>query len=140
MRSSRAAPVWADAAQVEEALRAVVVNAIEAVRDGGSVTVEVRGPVSTGSGGAPCGRTRVIVRDDGIGMDAPTLRRAFDPFFSGREAGRGAGLGLSKARRFIDINRGEIVLESRPGAGTLAEIILPAGPSTDAPAPEAAAG
>ena len=53
------------------------------------------------------------------------MRRAFDPFFSGREAGRGAGLGLSKAWRLIEANGGDVVLESRPGQGTLVTISLP---------------
>lgn len=130
-RSSREAPVWADAVQVEEALRAVVVNAIEALRDGGTVTVEVHGPSEPTSSGPV---TRLVVIDDGIGMDAATLRRAYDPFFSGREAGRGAGLGLSKARRFLAVNGGGIALESRPGAGTRAEICLPSAPSAGLPA------
>lgn len=129
-RSAREALVWADAVQVEEALRAVVINAIEAVRDGGTVTVEVHGPSEPCSGGPV---TRMVVIDDGIGMDAATLRRAYDPFFSGREAGRGAGLGLSKARRFLAVNGGGIALESRPGAGTRAEISLPSAPSAGLP-------
>lgn len=129
-RASRAAPLWVDAAQVEEALRAVVVNAVEAVRDGGSVTVEVHAPQA---GPAAQARTSVVVSDDGIGMDASTLRRAFDPFFSGREAGRGAGLGLSKARRFLDVNGGRIALESRPGVGTRVEICLPAAAANATP-------
>jgi signal transduction histidine kinase len=58
-------------------------------------------------------------------MDGETMRRAFDPFFSGREAGRGAGLGLSKAWRLIEANGGDVVLESRPGQGTQVTVTLP---------------
>jgi len=121
---STAAPVtlWADAAMVEEALRAVVANAIEALGEGGSVTVAVQADASTGSA-APL--AAVVVADDGIGMDAATRRRAFDPFYSGREAGRGAGLGLSKARRFVEVNGGSLELESRPGVGTIVTMRLP---------------
>ena len=58
-------------------------------------------------------------------MDSATLRRVFDPFFSGREAGRGAGLGLSKAWRFLEANGGTIEIESRAGRGTRVLISLP---------------
>jgi signal transduction histidine kinase len=58
-------------------------------------------------------------------MDDATIRRAFDPFFSGREAGRGAGLGLSKAWRFIEASGGSVVLSSRVGVGTTVTVRLP---------------
>ena len=63
--------------------------------------------------------------DDGPGMDADTRRRAFDPFFSGREAGRGIGLGLPKAWRLVDINGGAIEVDSAPGRGTRVSVLLP---------------
>jgi hypothetical protein len=53
------------------------------------------------------------------------MQRAFDPFFSGREAGRGAGLGLSKAWRLIGINGGGVKLDSRVGQGTRVTVTLP---------------
>ena len=111
--------VLADAAQVAEAVRAIVVNGCEAVDDGGRVTIEARGRAAADGGGA-----EIIVSDDGKGMDAETLRRAFDPFFSGREAGRGIGLGLPKARRLIEANAGDIGVESRPGHGTRVTVRL----------------
>ena len=66
-----------------------------------------------------------MVVDHGAGMDDATMRRAFDPFFSGREAGRGAGLGLSKAWRFIEASGGTVALTSRVGAGTAVTVRLP---------------
>jgi signal transduction histidine kinase len=60
-------------------------------------------------------------------MDDATIQRAFDPFFSGREAGRGAGLGLSKAWRFIEASGGGVVLSSRVGVGTTVTVRLPQG-------------
>ena len=114
--SPGAVEVSVDRAQVEEALRAVISNALEAVGDGGRVTVAVAAT------GAAC---EILVSDDGRGMDAATLRRAFDPFFSGREAGRGVGLGLSKAWRFLGANGGDIEIESRSGLGTRVRISLP---------------
>ncbi len=118
--------VFVDQSQVEEALRAVAANAIEAVADGGRITLAVFGP------GAESSRVcEILVEDDGRGMEPAVLRRAFDPFFSGREAGRGAGLGLSKAWKFLEANGGGIALESRPGQGTRAWIRLPLVPAGD---------
>jgi signal transduction histidine kinase len=79
------------------------------------------------------GQCEIVVADDGRGMDPATLRRAFDPFFSGREAGRGVGLGLSKAWRFLHANGGDILIESRSGLGTRARITLPLVPPREAP-------
>jgi signal transduction histidine kinase len=111
--------VVVDRSQVEEALRAIVTNAIEAVGSGGRVTIAAR---SIDGISRWC---EITVADDGCGMDDATVRRAFDPFFSGREAGRGAGLGLSKAWRFIETNGGSVTIASRPGAGTSVAVRLP---------------
>ena len=122
------APVAAhvDPPQVEEAVRAIVANAIEAVEPGGRVVVTVRIPrAALGAAIDQMAACEVVIADDGHGMDESTLRRAFDPFFSGREAGRGAGLGLSKAWRLIGINGGSVKLDSRVGQGTQVTVTLP---------------
>jgi signal transduction histidine kinase/HD-like signal output (HDOD) protein len=71
-------------------------------------------------------RVAVSVTDDGAGMDESTLRRAFDPFFSSKPAGRRRGMGLAKALRWVEGSGGSIKLESRLGKGTRALILLPA--------------
>jgi signal transduction histidine kinase len=115
----RPVAVFVDAAHVGEAIRLVAVNALEAVAAGGRVTLgATRRDEPT-----PC--CEVVVADDGPGMDADTLRRAFDPFFSGREAGRGLGLGLPKAWRLVEVNAGEIAVDSAPGRGTRVAFLLP---------------
>ncbi len=116
------APVmlWVDRGQIEECIRALVLNAIEAVRERGNVTIIGSSAELQGNG-----LHVVQISDDGPGMDADTVRKAFDPFFSGREAGRGIGLGLSKALRLTEINGGQIVLESRVGRGTKVTLLLP---------------
>lgn len=111
--------VHVDRSQMEEALRAIATNAVEAVGAGGVVRIAAR-PVD--SGDRLC---EVSVSDNGAGMDEATVRRAFDPFFSGREAGRGAGLGLSKAWRFVEAAAGSVAIESKPGAGTTVVVTLP---------------
>lgn len=110
--------VRVDAAQVAEAIRVLVLNAVEAGDAGGQVVIEA-------AAGTVLGRCRIVVADDGPGMDPATARRAFDPFFSGRDAGRGIGLGLPKALRLIESNGGRLVIESQRGRGTTVAIDLP---------------
>ena len=118
--SAAPAPVrlFVDPTQVGEAVRMLAVNALEAVDEGGRVHLE-----AAGSAAVPW--ARIMVADDGPGMDSETAARACDPFFSGRDAGRGIGLGLPKARRLIESSGGSLAIESRPGRGTRCLIDLP---------------
>jgi len=116
-----------DHVQVEEAVRVVVLNALEAVEPGGRVLIGVDGRRS-----GQRDWVEITISDDGRGMSPDEAKRAFDPFYSGREAGRGVGLGLPKAWRLIDASGGGVVLDSRRGQGTRATITLPV---TDAAAP-----
>ena len=112
--------VFVDRVQVEEAIRVIVVNALEAVAAGGRVVLHV-----TRRPPPEAGLCEVTVADDGRGMSFEAARRAFDPFYSGREAGRGAGLGLPKAWRLVESSGGTLLLDSRPGQGTRVSILLP---------------
>ena len=69
---------------------------------------------------------QIRIYDNGPGMEPKVLSRAIDPFFSARKAGRGRGLGLSRAYRYIQSNNGNLWLESTQGMGTIAFIRLPA--------------
>ena len=126
--------VFVDRVQVEEAIRVVVVNSLEAVAAGGRVILEVtrRSPQE----GGWC---QVTVADDGRGMTFEAARRAFDPFYSGREAGRGAGLGLPKAWRLVESSGGTVRLDSRPGQGTRVSILLPQASGIESQTPLAGA-
>jgi len=119
-----------DRSQIEEAVRSVLINAVEAGRAGGTARVDVDGI------GMPDGSAGCVVRitDDGPGMDRQTLASAFDPFFSGREAGRGIGLGLPKVWRLVEINGGRTTIESRYSVGTTVSLFLPVDgvPTSDA--------
>jgi signal transduction histidine kinase len=66
----------------------------------------------------------IEVADQGSGMSQAALEHCFDPYYSGREAGRGLGLGLSKAQRIVALHRGELTLSNRPGGGAVARIVL----------------
>jgi signal transduction histidine kinase len=110
--------LWLDAGQVSEALRLLAVNAFEAVAEGGRVEISaVASPAATAA--------EIEICDNGPGMDQETAERACDPFFSGREAGRGIGLGLPKALRLIEANGGRLTISTRPGQGTRCGIWLP---------------
>ena len=111
------AEVRVDPAQMSEAVTELVLNAIQSQPKG---RVEVRVHADPDDG-----RLNISVADDGVGMNEQTLAHAFDPFFSERPAGRRTGLGLAKARRLVELNQGVIELESTPGKGTVARIVLP---------------
>lgn len=111
-----------DASQVGEALRLLMMNAFEAVAEGGRVEIAARQD--------PTDRhAEIEIVDDGNGMESETAERACDPFFSGREAGRGIGLGLPKALRLIEANGGRLRIASRPGHGTRCRVSLPLAPA-----------
>ena len=111
--------VHADPVQLEEILIAVVTNALEACSVP-TARVEVNSP------SLPSDDTvRIVVRDNGVGMEREVLEHALDPFFSYRPAGRGRGLGLSRAYRLAEVNGGRLWLESTPNIGTTVFIELP---------------
>jgi signal transduction histidine kinase len=113
-------PVIVDPSQVTAALTEVISNAIQA-------TDETKGHVTLHAQyDAHGGRVVISVNDNGRGMDEPTLKRAFDPFFSSKPAGRRRGMGLAKALRWIEASGGSIKLESRVDKGTRSVILLPA--------------
>jgi signal transduction histidine kinase len=113
--------VEADRTQLAVAIAAVITNAIEAVGSNGSITAIARewaeGEVRS---------AEVIVRDNGPGISESVRRHLFDPFFSGREAGRGLGFGLSKCWRIVTDHGGRIVVNNVEGGGAEFTILLPA--------------
>lgn len=112
--------VHADAAQVRKLFDEVIRNAVEAMRDRPN-------PLLVINCHADVADEMVVVRveDSGVGMTPEVLERATDPFFSSRTAGRGRGLGLSRAARYAEINGGQIRLSSRPKEGTVVLVTLP---------------
>ncbi len=117
-----------DVDQLELAFMNLVMNAADAMPHGGSaiVTLLARTFESAELGDLPPGRYVCLsLTDTGEGMDAATLSRATEPFFSTRGVGRGTGLGLSMVHGFAEQSGGKLVLQSRKGEGTIAEIWLP---------------
>ncbi len=118
--------IEADETQLAVAIRAVLTNAVEAVGAGGNVWVSVR-ESDHAMKGEPSLAT-VAVRDDGPGISDEVRRHLFDPFFSGREAGRGLGFGLSKCWRIVTDHGGQVVVNQVAGCGAEVSILLPASP------------
>ncbi|MEM6655128.1 MAG: HAMP domain-containing sensor histidine kinase [Planctomycetota bacterium] len=114
------AAAFIDPLQLSVALTALVENSIEAIGESGEVGVSVRS-VSTGGG-----TVEIEVRDSGPGIADDIRAKVFDPFFSGREAGRGLGFGLSKCWRIVTDHGGAIDVESPHGGGAVFTIRLPA--------------
>ena len=113
--------IRADSTQLAIALRAAISNAIEAVGHGGNVEIEVAAETNRAS-------VVVCVADTGPGLSERELEHAFDPFFSGREAGRGLGFGLSKCWRIVDAHGGRVTIANRDGGGAVVTMELPVEP------------
>ncbi|MBZ5666054.1 MAG: PAS domain S-box protein [Acidobacteriia bacterium] len=124
---SDAGLVLADAAQLRQILMNLVLNARDAMPQGGTIrlstrVVELPGEVE------PARQRRAVslkVQDNGCGMDARTRRRLFEPFFTTKNPGKGTGLGLATVQRIVSEANGKIEVESEPGRGTCIEVFLP---------------
>ncbi len=117
----------ADANQLEMALLNLTVNARDAMPEGGILSITAASErVGPGSGDMSPGQyVRITVRDTGNGMDAETLARCIEPFFSTKGVGQGTGLGLSMVHGLAAQLSGALRIQSRPGAGTEIELWLP---------------
>ena len=110
-----------DAAQVEAALLNLVINARDAMPNGGQIQITSR--MRTSGGGA---RSVVVgVRDNGSGMSADVMARAMDPFFTTKAVGKGSGLGLSQVYGTVSHLGGTVTIESEPGKGTNVTMAFP---------------
>jgi signal transduction histidine kinase len=132
VRTGEAGPLMAtiDPTQIAVALKALVQNSLEAVKAGGSVAVEVARSQETvlSTDVAVANATlHLSVADTGPGIPPEVRPHLFDPYYSGREAGRGLGLGLSKAWRIAELHGGRIEVESEAPRGARFTIVLPAG-------------
>ena len=117
-------------AELRQVLTNLVRNAVEAMGRGGTVTigmdaltVDARGARSRG---VSAGRyLRLTVTDQGPGMDPEVKARAFEPFYTTREAGKGTGLGLAVVDSLVQGWNGRVTVESSPGEGSVFEVLIP---------------
>ena len=114
--------VYADPRQVEQTLMNLIINARDAMPQGGRVTVETRSDLE---GGSPGRFATLAVSDTGYGMDAATLQRMWEPFFTTKPAGHGTGLGLSSVYGSVKQGGGFVRAESEPGRGTTVQVHWP---------------
>jgi signal transduction histidine kinase len=116
----RPVTIQADKTQIAVAVRALCVNALETLVTGGRVEIQV-------AESAPLDENvQITVSDNGPGIPSEARRHIFDPFYSGREAGRGLGFGLSKCWRIVTMHGGSLEVDSSPGCGARFTILLPA--------------
>jgi PAS domain S-box-containing protein len=131
--SKSIAQVLADPAQIEQVLLNLIVNARDAMPNGGMITVQTanaqldaQAPEIVQAGIAPGRFVLLAVSDNGVGMDQATQARIFEPFFTTKDTGRGTGLGLSTVYGIIRQTGGAISVHSERGKGASFRVHLPA--------------
>jgi len=128
---SRISPIKVDGAQFEASLLNLVVNARDAMPDGGDLAIAIGETDVDETRAAGCnieaGRYVVVtVVDTGTGMPPDVVSKVFEPFFTTKEVGKGTGLGLSQVYGFITQSGGHIEVDSTPGEGTKVTMLFPA--------------
>ena len=122
-------PVHADQGQVEQVIMNLVLNARDAMPDGGCISIAID-RVTVSAADAPVGVTpgafvRLTVRDTGAGIAPEHKSRIFEPFFTTKELGMGTGLGLATVYGIVKQSEGHLTVESEPGQGSAFHVWLP---------------
>lgn len=130
--ASVVSPVFGDATQMHQLIINLCANARDAVSDdGGRIDIELHDE-NTVCGFVGFPRTlqpgryvKLMVRDNGCGMDRTTMKKIFDPYFTTKEMGKGTGIGLSIVHGIVDKHGGSINVSSQPGKGSLFTVLFP---------------
>jgi CheY-like chemotaxis protein len=135
-------PVYADSAQLELALMNLIINARDAMPEGGTVVLASRNAEARAGNMlklAPGDYVVLTVEDSGSGIAPVLLAQVTEPFFTTKEIGKGTGLGLSMVYGFVSQSGGGMRIDSTVGEGTMVELWLPRAADSPAAAPPAAA-
>lgn len=108
-----------DAEKIQQVVLNVILNALDAMPDGGTLSIRIDREQSQGRD-----MVRVVVADTGDGIAEEHVPHLFDPFFSTKN--KGAGLGLSNVKKIMEAHQGTVEVESRPGRGACFRLFLPA--------------
>ena len=109
-----------DRSQIREAIDSIIANAVEAMPDGGSLSIDTDREILKG-----VSYIRVVIRDTGRGISSEKIERIFKPFFSTKVLPKAAGLGLSIAKKIIEEEGGMIRVDSAEGSGTTVTLLFP---------------
>jgi signal transduction histidine kinase len=148
IRAIKAPDLWSvevDPGQLQNAMINLVINARDAMPDGGTVSVSTSNAVldtahTRGrSDLTPGSYVLLSVSDTGIGMPPEVVERAFEPFFTTKDVGKGTGLGLSMVYGFVKQTGGLVTIDSEPGKGTTVRVYLPRHVERAAPSESAGA-
>lgn len=136
--ASDVAAAWADPVQLHATLVNIAINARDAMPKGGELLIAARNvevtPAEASVDLAPGRYVAISLTDNGSGMSDEVRQRAGEPFFTTKPRGRGTGLGLAMAHRFVEQSSGRLRIESRLGAGTTVELLLPVAKAEPVPA------
>jgi signal transduction histidine kinase len=128
-------PILADPTLIVQVVMNLCTNSLQAMRPaGGDLWISTRtiGSEDGASGRGASGRyVELTIEDTGVGMDAETLERIYEPFFTRREVGQGTGLGLSIVHGIVTSLRGTIQVQSSPGRGTVFHVLLTSAASSN---------
>ena len=123
--------VLVDKGKMEQILMNLVVNAKDALQNGGSIIISTSSMIMSDrfiqkhGYGVPGSYACISVRDTGCGMDSETMKKIFEPFFTTKEVGKGTGLGLAIVYGIIKQHDGYVTVDSELGKGTIFRIYLP---------------
>lgn len=125
-------PVMGDATQIHQVIMNLCTNAYQAMQDKGGKLELILTEIDIGYeemidkiGMQPGKHLRLLVKDEGCGMEASVLERIFEPYYTTKEQGKGTGLGLSVIHGIVKNHGGDINVKSTPGKGTIFQVYLP---------------